>query len=188
MRASYVLSMRRVLIRRYVLIDDGQPTSQSRGGRNLQKRPCAKVKDRILRTIRSSNYGNSTTNGRRRFALRAKNQGRQRRYGRDQCRAPVAGSYSVTNGYRAHILRDEGKNGRLAPASGRRRRSLGTLRTMTEEEGRIEAEIPKRWPLSDSGRRLSLSFATHRLRLNPTTGEVENVEVLFFSTRLLRSE
>jgi uncharacterized protein YuzE len=25
-------------------------------------------------------------------------------------------------------------------------------------------------------------------RLNPTTGEVENVEVLFFSTRLLRSE
>lgn len=115
MRASYVLSMRRVLIRRYVLIDDGQPTSQSRGGRNLQKRPCAKVKDRILRTIRSSNYGNSTTNGRRRFALRAKNQGRQRRYGRDQCRAPVAGSYSVTNGYRAHILRDEGKNGRLAP-------------------------------------------------------------------------
>jgi uncharacterized protein YuzE len=25
-------------------------------------------------------------------------------------------------------------------------------------------------------------------RLNPTTGEVENLEVLFFSTRLLRSE
>ncbi len=25
-------------------------------------------------------------------------------------------------------------------------------------------------------------------RLNPTTGEVENVEVLFFSTRLLRSD
>jgi uncharacterized protein YuzE len=25
-------------------------------------------------------------------------------------------------------------------------------------------------------------------RINPTTGEVENVEVLFFSTRLLRSE
>ncbi|HLA85404.1 MAG TPA: DUF2283 domain-containing protein [Thermoguttaceae bacterium] len=25
-------------------------------------------------------------------------------------------------------------------------------------------------------------------RLNPTTGEVENVEVLFFSTRLLRKE
>lgn len=25
-------------------------------------------------------------------------------------------------------------------------------------------------------------------RLNPTTGEVENIEVLFFSTRLLRSD
>jgi uncharacterized protein YuzE len=25
-------------------------------------------------------------------------------------------------------------------------------------------------------------------RLNPTTGEIENLEVLFFSTRLLRSE
>ncbi|MCE9595134.1 MAG: DUF2283 domain-containing protein [Planctomycetes bacterium] len=25
-------------------------------------------------------------------------------------------------------------------------------------------------------------------RLNPTTGEIENVEVLFFSTRLLRSD
>jgi uncharacterized protein YuzE len=25
-------------------------------------------------------------------------------------------------------------------------------------------------------------------RLNPTTGEVENIEVLFFSTRLLRNE
>lgn len=25
-------------------------------------------------------------------------------------------------------------------------------------------------------------------RLNPTTGEVENLEILFFSTRLLRSE
>jgi uncharacterized protein YuzE len=26
------------------------------------------------------------------------------------------------------------------------------------------------------------------VRLNPTTGEIENVEVLFFSTRLLRSD
>lgn len=25
-------------------------------------------------------------------------------------------------------------------------------------------------------------------RLNPTTGEIENLEILFFSTRLLRSE